>query len=198
MHKDMAMKVALDSQQLAPTLSADKIYLRPATIADYAVIKVFRQAPENCRFIRPPERDEEVLNVVKQLAEPWQFSLGRWNGLVICLQADDSLVGEIVFRIDDWQHQRAEIGYRLSATATGRGICTAAAQLLIDYLFTELGFFKLVAKCDPRNIASYRVMEKLGFVREAFFKQHYLIAQQWTDQVDYGLLSTDWRIKKPC
>ncbi|SEK87066.1 Protein N-acetyltransferase, RimJ/RimL family [Colwellia chukchiensis] len=190
------MKVNLDAQQLAPTLKADNIYLRPATMADYSAIKAFRQNPENCRYIRPPESDSDVLKVVQQLSAPWQFTLGHWNGLVICLQADDSVVGEIVFRIEDWQNQRAELGYRLSETVTGQGICTKAAHLLIHYLFNELGFFKIVAKCDPRNIASYRVMEKLGFVREAFFKQHYLNGTQWTDQVDYGLLRANWQNKQ--
>ena len=192
----MAMKIQLNEQHLAPALSTKNIYLRPATKADYSVIKVYRQDPENCRYIRPPESDEETMAIVEQLSKPWHLALGHWNGLVICLQEDDTLVGEVVFRIEDWDNQRAEIGYRLSNKAAGKGICTEAAKLLIDYLFNELGFFKVVAKCDPRNISSYRVMEKLGFQREAFFKDHYLIADEWTDQYDYGLLASSYLINK--
>lgn len=104
----------------------------------------------------------------------------------------DKVVGEIVFKVEDWQNQRAEIGYRLSESIAGKGVCTEAATLLIDFLFTEIVFFKLVAKCDPRNIASYKVMEKLGFKKEAFFKDHYLMGNEWTNQYDYGLLATNW------
>lgn len=186
------MKIALNTTQLAPTLCSEIIYLRPAVEADYAAIKAYRKNPENCRYIRPPESDEKTMAFVQQLSAPWDFSLGRWNGLVICLQANHRLVGEIAFRIEDWDNQRAEIGYRLSETAAGQGICTQAASLFIDYLFGQLGFFKVVAKCDPRNVASYRVMEKLGFAREAYFKQHYLIADEWTDQVDYGVTVHSW------
>ena len=189
----MAMKIELNEQHLAPALSSKNIYLRPATKADYPVIKVYRQDPENCRYIRPPESDEETMEIVMQLSKPWNLASGHWNGLVICLQEDDTLVGEVVFRIEDWEHQRAEIGYRLSERAAGRGICTEAASLLIDYIIKELGFFKIVAKCDPRNISSYRVMEKLGFKREAFFKDHYLMGDEWTDQYDYGLLASNWQ-----
>lgn len=39
-------------------------------------------------------------------------------------------------------------------------------------------------------------MEKLGFVREAFFKEHYRIGEEWTDQYDYGLMSTQWLINQ--
>jgi RimJ/RimL family protein N-acetyltransferase len=186
------MKIELNEQYLAPTLSSEKIYLRPAVLADYAAIKIYRQDPDNCRYIRPPDSDEETLALVEQLTKPWDLSVGQWNGLVICLRNNDSLVGEIVFRIEDWENQRAEIGYRLTEAAAGKGICTEAAKLLIDYLFMELGFFKIVAKCDPRNISSYRVMEKLRFTREAFFKDHYRIAGEWTDQYDYGLLANNW------
>ena len=187
------MKIALDEQHPAPTLSSSNIYLRPAIIADYPVIKLYRQDPENCRYIRPPENDDETMKLVELLSKPWNLASGHWNGLVICLQEDDSLVGEVAFKIEDWDNERAEIGYRLSAAAAGRGICTEASKLLIDYLFKELGFFKIVAKCDPRNISSYRVMEKLGFEREAFFKDHYRIADEWTDQYDYGLLAKNYQ-----
>ena len=194
----MTLKIALNTQHAAPTLSSKNIYLRPVIKADYSVIKVYRQDPENCRYIRPAESDTKTMAIVEQLSQPWLFSLGHWNGLAICLKDDDSLVGEIAFRIEDWENQRAELGYRLSGEVAGQGICSAAINLLIDYLFKELGFFKLVAKCDPRNIASIRVLEKSGFEKEAFFKQHYLIADEWTDQCDYGLLYNEWLSQQSC
>ncbi len=192
----MTMKIEQDSSHPAPILSSGNIYLRPAKVSDFPVIKIYRQDPENCRYIRPAESDEETMKIVEQLSKPWQMKSGYWNGLVICLQEDDTLVGEIVFRIEDWENSRAEIGYRLSEAAAGKGICTQAATLLINYIIHEFGFYKLVAKCDPRNIASFRVMEKLGFVREAFFKEHYRIGEEWTDQYDYGLMSTQWLINQ--
>jgi len=192
----MTMKIEYDSSHPAPTLSSGNIYLRPAKVSDFSVIKTYRQDPENCRYIRPAESDEDTMKIVEQLSKPWEMKSGHWNGLVICLQEDYTLVGEIVFRVEDWENSRAEIGYRLSETAAGKGICTQAATLLINYIISEFGFYKLVAKCDPRNISSFRVMEKLGFVREAFFKEHYRIGEEWTDQYDYGLMSTQWLINQ--
>lgn len=186
------MNVSENSHLLGPNLKANSIYLRPAKISDYQAIKQYRQNIENCRFIRPPENDEETLKLVKQFSQPWVFEEGRWNGLVICLHGDDNVIGEIVFNVEDWKHQRVELGYRINGSYSGQGVCSEAANLLIDYLFSEIGVFKIVAKCDPRNIGSYRVMEKLGFKREAFFKAHYLIGEEWTDQLDYGLLASDW------
>ena len=70
----MAMKIELNEQHLAPALSSKNIYLRPATRADYPVIKVYRQDPENCRYIRPPESDEETMEIVMQLSKPWNLA----------------------------------------------------------------------------------------------------------------------------
>jgi len=179
----------------APQLKNDNIYLRPTRLSDYEAVKEYRQNIDNCRYIRPPDTDEEVYRIVGELSKSWKLTQGVWNGLVICLSDDDTAVGEIVFRVEDWQHQRAELGYRLSDTVAGKGVCTQAAHLLINYLFHEIGFFKVAAKCDPRNIASYKVMEKLGFKREAFFKGHYLMGNEWTDQYDYGLLASEWKKK---
>ena len=176
-----------------PSLKNNRIYLRPTKLSDYEKVKEYRQNIENSRYIRPPDSDEETYRIVTELSKPWKLSQGVWNGLVICLTGDDTVVGEIVFRVEDWQHQRAELGYRLSEKVAGKGVCTQAADLLIDYLFNEIGFYKISAKCDPRNIASYKVMEKLGFQREAFFKGHYLMGDEWTDQYDYGLLEKNWK-----
>jgi RimJ/RimL family protein N-acetyltransferase len=186
------MNVEKNSELLPTSLTGQNIYLRTARISDFEAIKVYRQDPENSKYIRPPENDDETLRIVDGLCKPWQFTEGQWNGFVICLTGNDTVIGEIVFRVEDWHNQRAEIGYRINKTAAGRGVCTEALKLLVDLLFKDLGFFKLVAKCDPRNTGSYRVMEKQGFKREAVFKDHYLLGNEWTDQYDYGLLASEW------
>lgn len=186
------MKVNRGSTFSPQAIKNKQLYLRPAKLSDFAAIKAYRQDPINCQYIRPPETDEKTQEIVNQLSQPWQLEQGRWNGLVVCLTGNDTVVGEVAFNIEDWEHQRIEIGYRLHESVSGRGICTQAMSLLISYLIKTIGNEKFVAKCDPRNVASYRVMEKLGFEREAFFKHHYLMGEQWTDQYDYGLLAKNW------
>jgi len=190
--KGIDMNYAENAQLSPPLLTSNRIHLRPAKLTDFENIKSYRQDNENCKYIRPPENDEHTLKIVEGLSKPWKLEHDLWNGLVICMAGSDEVVGEIVFKVEDWYNQRAEIGYRLSEHIASKGICTEAARLLIEFLFTEIGFFKIVAKCDPRNTGSYKVMEKLGFKREAFFIDHYLMGDEWTDQYDYGLLAANW------
>jgi len=187
------MKYELEQELPIPTLNGQKIILRPCKLGDFEAIRKHRQDPENRRYIGPPEDDSTTREIVELLCEPWKLVSGRWNGFVICLPKNtDKAIGEIVFKIDDWENQRFEIGFQIHHSAAGKGICTEAAQLLINHLFSDFGVFKVVAKCDPRNIASYKVMEKLGMKKEAVFKQHYRIGDEWTDQLDYGLLASEW------
>ena len=190
------MKVEQNSEHPTLVYQGDGFYLRAAKQTDFDAIKAYRQDEENCRYIRPPEDDETTQMFVDKMANPWKLEEGNWNGTVLCLQGDDTVVGEIAFNIEDWEHQRAEIGYRLNASVAGKGLCTKAMRILVDYLFETIGVEKIVAKCDPRNIASSRVMEKLGMKREAQFKHHFLIGDEWTDQDDYGLIASEWRENK--
>jgi len=186
------MNFTLGSRLQPPLLNNASVSLRIAKLSDFDVIKSYRQDPENCRYICIPEDDIATMKIVKLLSQSWQLKLGQWNGLVICLHGSDTPVGEIVFNIEDYDCSRVELGYRMSANVAGKGVCTQAAELLVDYLFKQMEVHKIVAKCDVRNIASTRVMEKLGFAREAMFTQHFLIGDQWTDQYDYGLLADNW------
>ncbi|MCW8875856.1 MAG: GNAT family N-acetyltransferase [Kangiellaceae bacterium] len=176
-----------------PTIVGANILLRPCKASDYEAIRFYRQDEESCRFIRPPESDQRIKEIVEQHCSPWEMSEARWNGLVINFIGQEKVVGEIVFRIEEQEHSRAEIGYRISPECAGKGVCTEACRLLINYLFSELKFHKVVAKCDPENHASYRVMEKVGMQKEAYFKSHFKVGNRWTDQVDYGLLASDWK-----
>lgn len=187
------MKFKLNQEIKTPTLSGEHIVLRPYQAQDFQWIKIYRQDEESCRYIRPPESDERIAEIVAENSRPWCWQENRWNGLVICEKNNLSrVIGEMIFKLNNFEQQRAELGYRINPQSAGRGVATSAAKLLINYLFEVAAIHKVVAKCDPRNIGSYRVMEKLGMVREAHFKQHFLIGDEWSDQVDYGVLKSDW------
>jgi RimJ/RimL family protein N-acetyltransferase len=176
-----------------PTIHTERLVLRPCRAEDFDAVNKYAQNPEVCQFIRPAEGEERVRHVIKSLSSGWRFSPDEWSGLMITLPEDDRPIGDLVFRVDDEATKRIEIGYRLSPQYAGRGYITEAVFELIERLFKEFGVHKIVARCDPRNIPSYRIMEKLGMKREAFFKQHYLNGDQLTDQLDYAILSSEWK-----
>lgn len=208
------MKFEQEQTLPIPRLQGDSIVLRPCIPDDFEAIKTYRQELEGCRYIRPPESDKKIQEIVEQHCSPWKLEVGRWNGLILSWNGESSwkgensfngksspngeskAIGEIVFKIEDWDNQRAEIGYRVSADCAGKGVCSQAVKLIVTYLFEQIELHKIVAKCDPRNIASFKIMEKIGMEREGYFKEHYLNGDEWTDQLDYGLLRKDWITRK--
>jgi RimJ/RimL family protein N-acetyltransferase len=81
------------------------------------------------------------------------------------------LLGSIEMRLDP-QRVRGHIGYWVAGPARGRGICTRALRLLAIWGHETLELQRLELITDPENIASQRVAEKVGFVREGVLRSH--------------------------
>jgi [ribosomal protein S5]-alanine N-acetyltransferase len=92
------------------------------------------------------------------------------RSLALVLRADDVPIGHLVFH--PWfAHRTHEIGWVLHERVRGRGYATEGAGALLRHAFESLDLHRVIATCQPENVASWRVMEKLGMRREAHFRQ---------------------------
>ena len=69
-------------------------------------------------------------------------------------------------------------------------------QALVDHGFGPLGLHRLYVDCDPANVASARVAEKLGMRREAHFLEYARIKGGWADTLIYAMLDREWKARK--
>ncbi|MGX5173021.1 GNAT family N-acetyltransferase [Aliikangiella sp. IMCC44653] len=187
------MQVELGEKLLAEQIVGTKISLRPYYESDKAALQSYRQDPEQCRYIRPPQSNADLDAFILQHSQGWQMVEGHWNGLVIIWNQQPEAIGDIAFKIEDWKNQRMEVGYRVSKHHAGQGVASEALTLLLNYLFERFSPHKIVAKCDPLNIASHKVMRKVGMCQEAHFKSHFLIGERWSDQLDFGISKAQWQ-----
>ena len=58
--------------------------------------------------------------------------------------------------------------------------------------FEDLGLHRIAARCDARNTASARVMERSGMRHEAHLVQSEFIKNEWTDELIYAILRSEW------
>ena len=94
--------------------------------------------------------------------------------------------------IFDVQNQRmASVGYRLHPAYWRQGIVTEALRRAVDFVFSETELQRLEATADVRNIASLRVLEKCGFIREGTVRQGKMVSV-YCDYAIFGLLRSDW------
>jgi RimJ/RimL family protein N-acetyltransferase len=92
----------------------------------------------------------------------------------------------------DFNHRRAEIGYALGREHWGQGYMNEALQAVLAYAFETLDLHRIEADIDPRNIASIKTVERLGFKREGYLRERWQINGEIQDAFFYGLLRQEW------
>jgi RimJ/RimL family protein N-acetyltransferase len=103
------------------------------------------------------------------------------------------LVGWVtLFRIDP-PRPRTEIGYLLDPVLWGQGFGRRMVRLALDHAFGAIAAQKVEADVDPRNAASCRLLEALGFQREGPLRQGWRSATERQDSAIYGLIADAWR-----
>ncbi len=103
------------------------------------------------------------------------------------------MVGAGELNIRDFTNRNGEISYIVNPDYWGQGIATDVAKLLIDFGFKELKLHRIYATCDPRNIGSLTVLEKVGMTKEGKIREHLLIKDGWRDSLLYSLLEHEWK-----
>jgi len=88
-------------------------------------------------------------------------------------------------------HRACELGYWLRREATGRGLMTEAAQAAVDFAFQRMGVHRIRCAAATDNVASLRVISRLGFRFEGISRQAELVGSRWLDHALFARLSTD-------
>ena len=105
---------------------------------------------------------------------------------------EERVVGGIDLSVEESGH-RASIGYSIARRAWGHGLATEAALLVVDHAFTRApALVRIDAVCDVENVASWRVMEKIGMRREGVLRSHGRVRERVYDAAVYAILRSDW------
>ncbi|MDF2543652.1 MAG: N-acetyltransferase [Herbinix sp.] len=147
--------------------------------------------PEVCRYLSwaPYGSLTAVQLKMKEWVEDYYSDTYRW---AIELNSTRQVIGSIsIFGADD-KKQACEVGYCIGTAWWGQGIMTEALRAVLHYMFYEVGFHRIQAVHDSRNVASGRVMQKVGMQYEGILR-HATISRDgiYVDYVVYAKLSTD-------
>jgi RimJ/RimL family protein N-acetyltransferase len=89
--------------------------------------------------------------------------------------------------------KQLEIGYSLVPNERGKGYCSEAIQIMVDYLFLSKEIMRVQAQTDQRNLASQRVLEKAGFKKEGILRKNFFMRGEWTDDYIYSIIREEWK-----
>lgn len=107
---------------------------------------------------------------------------------------EGAVVGSVSMKNISHKMNYAEIGYGIDEEYQGKGVATDSVRLLIDMAFSESTLRKLIAYVHEENLASCRVLEKLGFTQEGLLREHYIINGKPENEILFGLLKREWKI----
>lgn len=103
------------------------------------------------------------------------------GGQDFAIEFDGRVIGDVgAGRLPDF-------GFMIHPQHWGKGIATEASAAFIDHVFSSKLTDQLLADVDPRNVASLRVLEKLGFARSGEAKNTFLLGDEWCDSVYLAL-----------
>ena len=116
----------------------------------------------------------------------------RGTGLDWAVRLDDRLVGQVgVADVLRGAAQQATLGYWVASSARGRGVAPAALALAADHAWQVLRLHRLVVEVRPENVASLRVVAKLGFRAEGLRPAHLWVDGAWRDHEAFALLAEE-------
>lgn len=177
-------------------LKTDRLRLTPMTEADAPALFEILSDPVVTRYwSSPPWTDmSQALAMIER--DQKATAAGEQIRLGLHPTEDPTLIGFCTLFAFDFSNRRAEVGYALARHAWRQGFLQEALTALIDYGFVQLDLNRIEADTDPRNEASKRSLEKLGFVNEGFLRERWHVNGEVCDTDFYGLLRKDWRLTK--
>jgi RimJ/RimL family protein N-acetyltransferase len=171
-----------------PTLTTERLALRWLDDGDLPSLFEIFSDPKVTPYVTI-QPVHELAGAAKLLREIQQgFSsqtLFQWG---VARREDDRVIGTCTLFALKAEHKRAEIGYALGSSHWGKGYITEALGALLRFAFGTLGLHRIEADVDPRNAASIRCLERLGFRREGYLRERYHVNGEIQDSVLFGLL----------
>jgi len=169
-------------------LEGRNVNLKIVEREDASLLQEWWNNPEFTGAHNPLDAQQSKADIEKQLEK-----LGSERMWFLILKKDGSKIGFLGMGsgVFGWQ-----IGYVLIPSERGKGYCTEAVQLAVDYLFMSKDIVRVQAGTFTDNVASQRVLEKAGFQREGTIRKGMFAWGSWVDLYIYGILKEDWKEPK--
>ncbi len=188
-----------DLGRISWPLRTERLTIRPATAEDAPTTYEIRRQPTVSDWLTFIPSD--ATSYAERFRDPDRLAK------TLVVEQDGVLVGDLMLAVEDaWapaevaDHAKAvqaELGWVIAPEHAGRGLATEAVTELVRACFEELGLRRVYAQCFADNVASWRLMERLGMRREDHAVRESLHRSgEWLDGLRYALLADEWRARR--
>lgn len=173
-----------------PEINTKRLLLRRMTDADAPALLFMRSDERVMKYIGREKMKslEEGISFIQKI----NASVDANESIMwaIALQEEPgTMIGTICYWNILKDHYRAEVGYILHPDHWGKGLMKEAVSAVVDFGLNEMKLHSIAGHINPENAVSGIVLEKCGFVREAYFKQNFCFNGKFSDSAVYSLLA---------
>jgi RimJ/RimL family protein N-acetyltransferase len=173
-------------------METERLIIRETVIADLDAMLLYTSREDVMKFDRLPFNREELKDILEKYLEKKIF-------YSVILKESDIMIGHIVLgELSPSKNREFNLGYMFNPDFYNRGYCTEASKEIIQFAFNNLNARRIQASCNPSNVPSWKVLEKLGFKREGLLREKEAFRKDsndcwvYTDKMIYGLLKSEW------
>lgn len=171
-----------------PTLKSTRLIFREFELSDSQAFFELRSNAQVMNYMdsHPFKDVEDAKKNIEQIQLNFKEKIGlNW---VITEQKKQQFIGYFSFWRFSRQNCRGEIGYALHPDFWGNGYMSETIQTMTQFAFEQFGFHSIMANVNPNNKKSIKLLEKNGFVQEAYFKEDYFFDGRFIDSMIFSLL----------
>jgi ribosomal-protein-alanine N-acetyltransferase len=116
--------------------------------------------------------------------------------LAVILKSNKKMIGHLYLKqIEPLERQTWELGYIFNPKYHRMGYASEASAAVTDYAFRNYKIHRIMARCNPENTASWKLLERIGYIREGHFKKFGFVHTDdkgnpiWTDAYEYARIN---------
>jgi RimJ/RimL family protein N-acetyltransferase len=183
--------------ELGGPIATSRLRLRPFVAGDLDALFAYQSRDDVTQHLQwsSRSRDEVQEALERKIAATAIRKEGDFLALAAELASTGEIVGDVVLGLESEEHRTGEIGYIVHPDHHGHGYATEAGRAVLRVAFEDLRLHRVTGRLDARNVASARVLEKLGMRREALQVENELVKGEWQSELVYAILDREW---PPC
>ena len=176
-------------------LETDRLLLRHFRDSDLEEFLAYRSDPQVARYQGWSAPYDAMIGraFVDEMKNAVPGTPGKWFQAAIEFKSLKTMLGDCAFQVMADEPRQAHIGITLARPNWGKGYGEEACRCLLNYLFDELDLHRVVAICDVENIASFTLLKRLGFRREAHLVENIWFKGAWGSEYHYAMLEREWK-----
>ena len=175
-------------------IESPRLVLRPFRDSDLEPFLAYRNDPDVARYQSwdVPYAREKGVDFIEAMKTASPISPAEWYQVAVELKSTRELIGDVAFCTREFDEAQAFVGYSFARPHWHHGYAYEALRSLLKYLFEDRNLHRVIAECDVENSASWALLEKMGFRREAHLRESIFFKGAYGSEYHYAMLRREW------